>query len=108
MNLVYILRLRPFESKFKNKMEMTNESLTLLSSYFVFCWQYNSLPQQNSKDVNDFKNNMSWCLIAIIFFAFILNLFISLYQANKSLIKDIKNYYADCKSNQKKKRCKER
>jgi len=42
-NLIFILRMRPFKSTFNSRIEITNEFMTLLASYFVFCWQYESV-----------------------------------------------------------------
>ena len=90
LNLIYILKLKPFEQKTKNKIEAVNESLILIASYFVFCWQYSNPNLVNAKGENKFKEIMSWLLIAIIFFAFVLNLSISLRNSCLSTYRDMK------------------
>ncbi len=42
-NLIFILGMKPFKSIFNTRIEVTNECMTLLASYFVFCWQYSSV-----------------------------------------------------------------
>ena len=42
-NLIFILGMKPFKSTFNSRIEVANECMTLLASYFVFCWQYSSV-----------------------------------------------------------------
>jgi hypothetical protein len=60
------------------------------------------------KGENKFKENMSWVLIALTFFSFVLNLSISLKISLLSLYKDIKIKYKDIENNISKRRSKER
>ena len=52
INLIFILKFNPFESKSKNRIEAINECLILLASYFVFCWQYSNPNLVDAKGEN--------------------------------------------------------
>ena len=72
------MRVRPFQGNFKNNIEIFNESLTLLSSYFIFLWLYDGglNPEANMiYQQKQFENNfMPWIFICVVSLVILVNI----------------------------------
>ena len=70
--LLYILKVKPYERKLLNQIELFNEGVILLLTYF--CWVFSD----NTIDIN-FKDDIGWLYIYILFLTIFINACFILY-----------------------------
>ena len=76
--LVYLIKVRPFNSSLLNAMEIFNEGCLLLASYHVYLFT------DHSRDPG-FRYNVGWSLIVLTLVNMLFNLVVMVSQTFKSL-----------------------
>ena len=88
--MIVVGQVRPFEEPFQNKLELTNQALTLVATYGLILFT-DFLPSPEA------KYKMGWAMIAIIFLILVLNFSVMAFSTLRSM-------YRKCKRTIKKKK----
>ena len=90
LNIVFVIQVRPFETKFKNTLEILNEVCILVATYVILLF---------SDFVNDFDNryNIGWFLTGFVALNIAANMIVMIVVTAVSLKDSAKTLIAKCK-----------
>jgi len=79
LTLIYLIKVKPFEQRFKNLLEIFNETCLLIASYMTILFS----PMIDDVDL---QYNIGWFLTALVTFQIVINMTVMVVQTIKTLI----------------------